>query len=375
MKASLIIPTYNHKELTRACLTSLNHQIVPEDDDFEVIVIDDGSTDGTESMVAQLSPRYDLRYFYKPRTKDSSRSAARNDGIAKASGDVLIFLDSDHVVQPDFVKEHLRIHKLQDDLVCVGFRYFLHDGEVDVEGLDEVFSLNCLPDIETFDERIHLIYMFSENLNVMKTHWFLFWTCNVSVGKKHMEDVGGFDEQFVLWGLEDNEVGFKLHQKGLTFVYNHHLPIYHQYHPRNMKENQQQWSENLNLFLSKHKDTEAEMVKLFARDLNVPWFEQYLQFEYASRALQRRSQNRPVQLYEIGAPHSELFREIKEKGESHRVLIVDQTKDYNENVLLQTLDTPHDLYYFKGDRELLNFMKYHAYYRGELNISHAAFQE
>src|SRR5690606_9347028 len=122
MKASIIMPTYNSVNLIIPCLISLNHQVLEEGNSFEVIVVDDGSNDGTGEAIQELAPKYELKYFYIDRTLASSRAAARNLGLAEAGGEVVLFLDGDHLVPPHFVQEHLKYHQEREDLVVIGFR-------------------------------------------------------------------------------------------------------------------------------------------------------------------------------------------------------------------------------------------------------------
>src|SRR5688572_30305419 len=116
MEASIIIPTYNRLEKLRSCLMALSIQTYPATG-FEVIVVVDGSTDGTLEMVSQLKTPYVLRAI---RQSNSGQPTALNRGAAKAAGRILIFIDDDIMVAPQFVAEHLRLHKSRDQVVGIG---------------------------------------------------------------------------------------------------------------------------------------------------------------------------------------------------------------------------------------------------------------
>jgi glycosyltransferase involved in cell wall biosynthesis len=88
MLFSIIIPTYNRASILEETLLSVAEQTYAN---YEVLVVDDGSTDNTREVVEQLKHEK-IRYFYKA---NEERSIARNYGAGKASGDYLIFLDSD----------------------------------------------------------------------------------------------------------------------------------------------------------------------------------------------------------------------------------------------------------------------------------------
>jgi len=92
VKISLIIPVFNRPEETRELLQSLSLQT---DRDFEVIIMEDGSTESSESVVEQYRGQLDISYFYK---ENSGPGPSRNYGCEKASGAYMIFLDSDCIL-------------------------------------------------------------------------------------------------------------------------------------------------------------------------------------------------------------------------------------------------------------------------------------
>ena len=107
MEASVIIPTHNRREVLKKVLISLFDQTYPRKA-YEVIVIDDGSTDKTEAMINELNAPCSLAYL---RQEKKGSVAARNYGLSEARGEVIIFIDSDVIVGPDFIEEHLSSHK------------------------------------------------------------------------------------------------------------------------------------------------------------------------------------------------------------------------------------------------------------------------
>ncbi|MBK1442549.1 glycosyltransferase [Parapedobacter sp. ISTM3] len=98
MQLSIIIPVFNRPQEVRDLLESLTNQTDP---DFEVLVVEDGSTDRCESEVDAFSTRLHIRYRYR---ENSGPGRARNAGSAFSSGDYLIFLDSDCVLPPHYVQ-------------------------------------------------------------------------------------------------------------------------------------------------------------------------------------------------------------------------------------------------------------------------------
>lgn len=112
---SVIIPTYNRKEFLREILSSLAQQSYPSDR-FEVIVIDDGSTDGTKEIAAETFP-FALRYFWQTNQGDA---AARNLGAQQSQADILVFLDDDILVEPDYLTYLVCEHEMQPNRIVVG---------------------------------------------------------------------------------------------------------------------------------------------------------------------------------------------------------------------------------------------------------------
>ncbi|MDQ3004488.1 MAG: glycosyltransferase family 2 protein [Chloroflexota bacterium] len=112
---SVIIPTYNRKDLLRETLHSLAQQTYPSDH-FEVIVVDDGSTDGTVSIAAEVFP-FILRYFWQSNQGDAS---ARNLGARQSQADILVFLDDDILVEPDYLTYLICEHAEYQNRITVG---------------------------------------------------------------------------------------------------------------------------------------------------------------------------------------------------------------------------------------------------------------
>ncbi|MDQ3652577.1 MAG: glycosyltransferase [Acidobacteriota bacterium] len=92
---SVVIPTFNRATLALQTVQSVFAQTFSH---YEVIVVDDGSTDNTKEMLASFGGATNFRYHYQP---NSGRSSARNQGFTLAQGDFILFLDSDDLLFPD----------------------------------------------------------------------------------------------------------------------------------------------------------------------------------------------------------------------------------------------------------------------------------
>ncbi|HKB88280.1 MAG TPA: glycosyltransferase family 2 protein [Patescibacteria group bacterium] len=96
---SVIIPTYNEKEVLEKCIESLGYQT---EKDFEIIVIDDGSRDGTDEILINLKKTISIFHFFKQNHKGAG--AARNFGVKNSKGEILVFVDADMTFDKNFLR-------------------------------------------------------------------------------------------------------------------------------------------------------------------------------------------------------------------------------------------------------------------------------
>jgi glycosyltransferase involved in cell wall biosynthesis len=260
MKFSFVIPTFNNKALLRQTLEALNHQVGFGRDDYEVIVADDGSTDRTGEFIQGCGRNYDLRYLYLERNEESSRSRTRNAGWRRATGVIIVFIDSDIVVKEDYLQELSRCFSLNGTIMVTGPRLML-DQPVTLEEVANKRIFKKYYFEPTRYERLeyrHFLYAIaSYNANAILLPWTQVYGCNLAVPKISLEEVGGFDENFQEWGLEDLELGYSLYQKGVKLVYNSKLETLHQYHgERNdlviATDKLEGYAKNVAYFVGKH---------------------------------------------------------------------------------------------------------------------------
>lgn len=114
VKVSVIIPTYNGRHRIHTILESLCQQ---SKKDFEVIVVIDGSTDGTEEYLSSFKVTYPL-IIYKQENK--GRAAVRNKGSELANGELLMFFDDDMRLEPTCVETHVQHHQRRPGTILTG---------------------------------------------------------------------------------------------------------------------------------------------------------------------------------------------------------------------------------------------------------------
>ena len=205
MDASIIIATYNRKDLLAACLRCLDAQDY-SCRDFEVIVVDDGSVDGSVELVKDWPARYTLRCIA---AGHQGPGPARNLGVEKAIGDIVIFLDSDAFAAPCFVSEHVRSHRE------AGRPIFVDGPAVYVSGRESMEK----PPFISWEIRTQAFFDF---------FGVPFVSVNVSCPREDFLRVGGFDQRFGrAYGYEDTELGVRLREAGLGNVRNRRAYVLH----------------------------------------------------------------------------------------------------------------------------------------------------
>src|SRR5689334_11610901 len=147
--ASVIIPTYNRKDILESSLRSLRASNMPKDA-FEIIVVDDGSSDDSFEVVRAFTDSCQIRYVYQE-DKGFRLSRARNQGIALAEGEVCIFIDCGIIVSNGFVQAHVDAHRIPNRQV-IGYLYGFSNTNDYAEELERVLEAEL--DLDHVDKLI-----------------------------------------------------------------------------------------------------------------------------------------------------------------------------------------------------------------------------
>lgn len=231
VRYSFVIPTYNKKERLRRTLEALNHLEGYSPDEYEAIVVDDGSAGDVFNAIRGVNRNYRLNYLYLDRCEDSCRSRSRNYGIDAARGKYIVFIDDDVVVDSCHLQELDRCYRLSENLVIIGTIIDCPAHLVDNRDMKEVREMAFKGSGTHMLELRHLTFQsLSYNLASQRYPWMMTVTCNLSVPKKLLMGIGGFDENFKKWGYEDLELGFRLYRKGAHCLVNPRLEAMHQSH-------------------------------------------------------------------------------------------------------------------------------------------------
>ena len=195
MLFSVVIPTYNRWPILEKCLTALEEQTPSgEIEGYEVVVVDDGSTDGTPARLRQEASRFPhVRLIEQAH---GGPAEGRNRGVDHARGDVIVFIDSDLVVTPVFLLSHARA--LQRSWTQRGNRL--------------CFTYGAVINTANFEDPS------AERHKLRDLSWAYFATGNVAIDRAVLQQSGLFDTSFRLYGWEDLELGERLRLMGVELI-------------------------------------------------------------------------------------------------------------------------------------------------------------
>jgi GT2 family glycosyltransferase len=204
---SVVIPTFNRANRLRRVLEGLAAQV--GHDELEVIVVSDGSTDGTDELLRDASLPLPVIGVVQA---NAGPAAARNRGVEIATGDLLLFLDDDVLPSTSLVGTHVAAHgRLGEDAVVIGPMLDPPDHPMspwvrwEQEMLAKQYAALARGDYEPTARQ--------------------FYTGNASVRRCHVVDAGGFDTRFRR--AEDVELAYRLARRGLRFHFEPAAVGYH----------------------------------------------------------------------------------------------------------------------------------------------------
>ncbi|MBC8344512.1 MAG: glycosyltransferase [Bacteroidetes bacterium] len=206
LKLSIIIPVFNGEQFIESCLTSIFQVSIPVS--FEVLVIDDGSTDHTWVIANKFACKC-------KKIEKSGVASARNVGIAEASGEVLLFFDADTLLTDNTVSAFLEVFNSEEDV-------FIAQGK----WAQDFPSAN-------FNTTFHLnkwSYNFQKLLAGRKRVAVAeLMTGCLGVRKEVFEKIGGFNENYKRSGGEEWELGFRAVQYGYKIYYYDSISVHHNF--------------------------------------------------------------------------------------------------------------------------------------------------
>lgn len=206
-RVSVIVPAYNSENTIGRCLSAIEAQDYPKRL-FEVIAVDDGSRDGTAEIIKQ----HGVKYFWQT---NKGPATARNKGVEKATGEIILFTDADCVPEKNWIREMVRPFE-NKEVVAVKGAYRT--------GQKEIVARFC--QIE-FEERFEMLKK-AASIDMIDTY-------SAGFRKEVFDKMGGFDTSFPVANNEDTELSYRMSAKGLKMVFNPNAIVSHLNHPASIK--------------------------------------------------------------------------------------------------------------------------------------------
>lgn len=185
MKISLIIPAYNEEKYIENCLSSIEKH---GKDLFEVIVINNASTDNTPEIVKRFP---NVRLIHEPR---KGLPFARNKGLSEAKGDIVAFIDADTKMPKGWVNKIIKEFNKNDKIVSISGPYIYYD-------------------ISMFKKSLIWIYWILLGWPSYLITRYMIVIGNFAVKKSEIDKLGGFNENILFYG-DDTDIAKKLHKVG-----------------------------------------------------------------------------------------------------------------------------------------------------------------
>ena len=216
-QVSVVIPTKNRSVLLAQTIEHIESQTFPSDQ-YEVIVVDNDSGDDTRSVLEQKAGTHsNLKSGLQEKP---GAAATRNTGLRMAKGELILFIDDDVQAEPSLIQTHVEYHRRNPEASVIGavtipwgdttdpFRRYLRD------------------------HRILNPYTPSKG----PIDFSYYHTCNVSTPTDVLLKVGGFNEAFNIYGMEDIELGYRLERSGSQMIFaseakavHYRFPGYHDF--------------------------------------------------------------------------------------------------------------------------------------------------
>ena len=201
---SAVLCTYNRAPLLAQALEALSVQTLSPEQ-FEVVLIDDGSSDDTARIAAEFAPRMNLRYAYQP---NSGLAAAKNHGICLSRAPIIVFLDDDDVLDPQALAQHWLSHQ-QDPRIETAILGYTGLGDEPARSplMRYVMEVGCQ------------LFYYPPLKDGQELDFSYFWGGRSSCKRALLLEHGLFDPVF-RFGAEDIELAYRLRRAGLRVRYN-----------------------------------------------------------------------------------------------------------------------------------------------------------
>ncbi|MFC1736048.1 glycosyltransferase family 2 protein [Candidatus Hydrogenedentota bacterium] len=242
---SIVIPLHNQGRLVPSLFNGLAAQTF---NDFDVVFIDDGSTDDTTEMVEHIKGETPFK-FRLIRQEHQGTNVARNRGFCETDSALILYMDGDVEPKPRLVEAHIEAHRTHPD-----------------ENIAVLGSI-LQPDDATPMMKFTSTGMWDSLSTEQTLSWRYFFTTNISVKKEFLLNNGGFNEE--LRRFQDLEFGYRLGKAGLEIVYCSEAAGIHKHYAgfSELLEKTRQYGDALSQLLALH----PEMADVLETENILPW--------------------------------------------------------------------------------------------------------
>src|SRR5438552_10483125 len=202
-RISVIIPTFNRAGMLGATLESLAAQTLPTDQ-YEVVVVDDGSQDATPEICRSFASPMPLNYLH---IENSGISAAKNTGILASRGRILLFADDDDIADHRLLEEHLKAHEQhpKENVAVLGYTTW-------APTLPLTYLMRYITDLGRF------LFAYGDLKDGQILDFTYFWGGRSSCKRSFLAKHGVFNRQFRTI-IEDMELAYRLSKFGFRVVF------------------------------------------------------------------------------------------------------------------------------------------------------------
>lgn len=218
-KISLIMPTYNRLDILKESLSRIEKQALPKED-FNLIIADDGSSDGTKEFLEEYSKHAPVNFKFFC-SDHSGPASARNTALANAEGKIILSVGDDMLMDEDFVQNHLRFHEEYPHAghACLGMVEWAKD-----------IGITPLMKFITGEGGEQFGYAGLDRKDIDKLGYEYFWSSNISFKRLLPLTYGLFNDKIfrhAMW--EDIELGHRLADAGLVIHFRKKFVLYHKH--------------------------------------------------------------------------------------------------------------------------------------------------
>lgn len=233
MKVSLLISTYNSPEALEACLKGVLNQTMPP---HEVLIADDGSTTPrTREVIEAFREKVDYPVVHAWQPNEGFRAGTiRNKAIARSTGDYIVQIDGDILIEPHFIADHM-CYARPGRFAC-GSRVILNQKLTPKVYANPAMRIGPLTKgIANRKNAIRSSFL-AAFFNRLPSESLKYRGCNMAFWRSDFMAVNGYDDTYNGWGCEDHDLVARLMNNGVRPLQIRHMAVcYHMWHPSSKK--------------------------------------------------------------------------------------------------------------------------------------------